>query len=83
MSKELEALRDICQSSHCVSEPLRKDLKPFEVTERKNIIHEALKRNEPMKPEKFRNTYDLCPTCAEILGETNYCPTCGQKIDWE
>jgi len=38
----LEALREICKSSHCVSDTLRIKLKPWEVTARKNIVYNAL-----------------------------------------
>jgi hypothetical protein len=42
--KAIEALKDICKSSHCVSEPLRLSLRPFEVTQRKNIIYDYIKQ---------------------------------------
>ncbi len=58
------------------------------------IIEEALKRNEPMKPllkDMGFGHYDIyCPSCKEYIGYKNsvrqsltlkYCPDCGQKLD--
>ena len=53
-------------------------------------IEEALKRNEPMKVVLetivFLSHVDFynCPKCGETLTERwyNYCPHCGQKLDW-
>lgn len=54
-------------------------------------IYKALKRNEPMKVISFDASsyygglgYFMCPKCEEILtkGYYNYCPNCGQKLDW-
>ena len=56
IEKVKEALREVCLSSHCVSETLRKDLKPFEVTERKNIIYEAISELERLRT--FKATFD-------------------------
>ena len=57
------------------------------------IIEEALKRNEPMKPllkDMGFGHYDIyCPSCKEYIGYKNsvrqsltlkYCPECGQRI---
>ena len=54
-------------------------------------IEEALKRNEPMKVDlkkmyalPYSGTYYECPKCGKTaLGRYhNYCPYCGQRIDW-
>ena len=58
------------------------------------IIEEALKRNEPMKPllkDMGFGHYDIyCPSCKEYIGYKNsvrqsltlkYCPECGQRIE--
>ena len=58
------------------------------------IIEEALKRNEPMKPllkDMGFEHYDIyCPSCKEYIGYKNsvrqsltlkYCPECGQRIE--
>ncbi len=60
---------------------------------------EAAKKQEPMKPiieqgapSYYGSTgicrdYYGCPKCDEKVGrgddKANYCPDCGQKIDWE
>ena len=53
-------------------------------------IEEALKRNEPMKVDletilnlSYADFYD-CPKCGGtfIKRWNNYCPDCGQKLDW-
>ena len=46
------------------------------------ILKQALKRNERMKPVKFKNTFGLCPICNQDLGQTEFCSNCGQKLDW-
>ena len=71
MSKELEALKQMIDS---------KCIETYEINE--VIVRKGLERNEPMKPVKFKNTFGLCPVCAEDLGKTKYCPNCGQKLDW-
>ena len=61
-----------------------------------NIIRKALKRNEPMKvilKDKGFEHYDVyCPKCKEYVGfknsvreslALNYCPNCGQNLEWE
>ncbi len=54
------------------------------------IIEEALKLNEPMKVDletiisiSDGDYYD-CPKCGDkVIGKYyNYCPYCGQKLDW-
>ena len=25
---------------------------------------------------------DICPTCGSVLGKPQYCPNCGQALDW-
>ena len=57
-------------------------------------IEEALKRNEPMKVDletilnlSYADFYD-CPKCGKTVRDIinrryyNYCPDCGQKLDW-
>lgn len=48
-----------------------------------DILEEAIKRNEPMKPIKQNDSFGLCPICKQDLGRTNYCDNCGQRLDWE
>ncbi len=55
-------------------------------------IEEALKRNEPMKVDLettlslIDGDYYNCPKCGDddmLIGiRYNYCPYCGQKLDW-
>ena len=45
-------------------------------------LNELNKRNEPMKPIKQNDSFGLCPICKTDLGRTNYCETCGQRLDW-
>ena len=51
-------------------------------------LNELKKRNEPMKVD-LAASYDgllgcfKCPKCGETLRRYyNYCPDCGQKLDW-
>ena len=50
---------------------------------------DALKKTEAMKPVRVimcanGSTTDGCPLCGkEYFEMVNYCPGCGQKIDWE
>ena len=55
-----------------------------------DILEQALKRNEPMKVDletkdvlPNSGTYYDCPKCDKVIGKHyNYCPYCGQKLDW-
>ena len=48
------------------------------------LIKEALKKQIPKKPKGTQ--IPICGVCNGIMdlmqGELNYCPNCGQKIDW-
>lgn len=55
------------------------------------IIKEALEKQIPYEPYKFSESCKggsilVCGNCNGVmelaLGELNYCPNCGQKIDW-
>ena len=59
------------------------------------IAVEAMKKQDPMKPEKINDNY-YCRVCNEFVGsedcydgegkniryEKTYCENCGQAIDW-
>lgn len=60
-------------------------------------IHQALLKEKPQKLERYADGYDeegneiydmaVCPICrrefeVEYTEHCNYCPTCGQKLDW-
>ena len=101
MSKELEAL-NILRDNHI--QFTREKYGNLDKEKLQNIINlklarwdileEALKRNEPMKPllkDMGFEHYDIyCPSCKEYIGFRNsvresltlkYCPDCGQKLD--
>ena len=44
------------------------------------IIKEALKRSEPMKPIKDKENY-RCARCAHLV-DNHYCSDCGGAVDW-
>lgn len=55
-------------------------------------VEEALKKQIPMKPKNYHGEeYPkwVCPNCDEDAyyalnaGEQQYCPECGQCIDWK
>lgn len=54
----------------------------------KRELEQALLKAQARKPRfnLFTEMY-YCPLCSGIVGSTlftdNYCPRCGQKIDWE
>ena len=77
MSKELETLEKLLAT--LIAPEQAEIFMPSDF----EILKQALKRNEPMKPKKFKNTFGLCPICVEDLGKTKYCPNCGQKLDWK
>ena len=94
MSKELEALKSI---KGTIIASTRGDfgfeyyyLSDIESTKKHfDIIEQALKRNEPMKVDletilSIRNSFFYnCPKCGKPLRRYyNYCPDCGQKLDW-
>jgi ribosomal protein L32 len=92
MTKELEAFELIG------SIPLENPVSPqwsypkdqiIKIQEAMGIIKDALKRNEPMKPKhpvynqhRLIGLISLCPNCGEEVRGDNYCPDCGQKLDW-
>ena len=45
------------------------------------IIKEALKRNEPMKPTLDENSNYRCARCHHIV-DNHYCSDCGGAVDW-
>ena len=69
-----------------------------ETIESFEIMAEAMKKQMPMKPvieqgapsyyggTSICRHYYSCPKCGEEVGRgddrANYCPECGQKIDW-
>lgn len=87
MSKELEAYDTVFNHlNNCTCQEGK-----FLVRSALDRIYQALKRNEPMKVISFDSSsyfgmlgYFRCPKCGEILtkGYYNYCPDCGQKLDW-
>lgn len=41
------------------------------------------KRDTPMKPTPYKKTIAICKSCEDFVDRwDNYCPNCGQKIDW-
>jgi len=99
MSKELEALKSI--KGTIISSRMGdwgfeyRYVSDIESTKKHfDIIEQALKRNEPMKPllkDMGFGHYDIyCPSCKEYIGYKNsvrqsltlkYCPECGQRIE--
>ena len=48
---------------------------------------EALAYRTPKKPESKNYHFGgmflpACPTCGEFLTDEDYCPKCGQAIEW-
>ena len=93
MTKELEALKNI---KGTIISSTRGDW-GFEyrhvgdiesIKKHLDIIEQALKRNEPMKPQTktYTNGFFMrraCSVCdTTIQKEFVYCPYCGQKLDW-
>ena len=84
MNKELEAIKRleaIIEDEWLGIDTWLKNELPF--------IKQALKRNEPMKVDletilSIRNSFFYnCPKCGKPLRRYyNYCPDCGQKLDW-
>lgn len=42
----------------------------------------AIEKQVPNKPKRKMDAM-CCPTCETILYRSEYCPECGQKIDWK
>lgn len=80
----------------CLKEDLMRLEYFYEETDRK-FITEALEKQIPKKPyldESTERTLFKCSNCKRIRItkwndslrsgiETEYCPSCGQKLDWE
>ena len=59
----------------------------YEPNEASEIVIEALEKQVPMKPVYDHRYHELgCVDCGNLVSvweETpNYCPQCGQKLDW-
>jgi len=49
-----------------------------------DAVDMAMKALEKQIPKKWFHDCGMyyCPVCNEFMFEGNYCPNCGQKIDW-
>ena len=72
---------------------------PEDYVEAIRLAKEVFDKQEPMQPvieqgapsyyggSGICREYCACPKCGEAVGrgddKANYCPACGQKIDWE
>ena len=97
MNKELEALKRLYEDAVVYGEYLYEldllgDKSYLERIEKDfNLLKQALKRNEPLKVDletkdalPNSGTYYDCPKCDKVIGKHyNYCPYCGQRLDWE
>ena len=84
MSKALDLLQEIWDTTYLDDASFLEYPIFDENDERFEQIKQALKRNEPMKPIQNNDPrfYD-CPNCQENISSVeNYCPDCGQKLDW-
>jgi hypothetical protein len=71
MNKELEALDKLWNGNEITGKDYL-------------IVKNAIKRNTPMKVKKDIGG-EFCPRCefdSFGMGAINYCPQCGQKLDW-
>lgn len=50
------------------------------------LLQKLVDRVTPNKPKSEKEIFYLCPICKEFVGDefdkNNYCPVCGQAIDW-
>ena len=57
----------------------------MEPNEMLKIVENALYRKTPKKPEMEKYTKRelyFCPICGTDVTDCNFCPHCGQAIDW-
>ena len=88
MNEELEAL-NILRENHIYFikkryEKLDKDTLQNIINRklaRWDILEEALKLNEPMKPMLDENNNHRCARCHHIV-DNHYCSDCGGAVDW-
>lgn len=59
------------------------------LVECRTLIHKAVEKQIPCKPVPTKSNkaeIPVCGKCGGIMdleqGNLNYCPNCGQKIDW-
>ncbi len=54
--------------------------------EHTKLIKTALEKQIPFKPENQRVNFRIkmgnCYCCKTVFPSENYCPKCGQKLDW-
>ena len=87
MMTEIEAIREL----HNIRP--RGSIIPQKRAEALDVAIKALEKQIPKKPSemqpanKLTNGYYGCPICKNVVGiddiQDDYCPTCGQKLDWE
>ena len=85
----IERIRD-----HMLIHHMYQSSEIYNVAEALNIASEALKAQEPMKPqvkhfEFHYASYDeyedraYCPKCGiRLIQQVNYCPNCGRAVKW-
>lgn len=61
-----------------------KEQRAFYITEAFDMAIKALEKQIPIKPHKDNKVpnLDFCK-CGTEVTNCDYCPMCGQKIDWE
>ena len=77
MNKELEALKRIKQHCEHYYDALLGEMEEYQ------LIEQALKLNEPMKPN-YGGKFPQCPVCKKLLHSIwqKHCDNCTQAIDW-
>lgn len=67
-------------------------MRKYDVSSPKNMeeklvrLEELEKKETPMKPIRHSNNYYRCENCDGLFQNyhyQNYCPNCGQRLDWE
>jgi len=80
MSKELEALNYLVNLAVVGNKENNRE----KVFTSEEIILQALKRNEPMKPIYEKDGTRSCPCCKGnwLTPNFKFCSDCGQNLDW-
>lgn len=47
-----------------------------------NVLYKAIEKQNAKKPLERKDGFSFCPVCERCVTNADYCPGCGQKIDW-
>lgn len=80
IDEAIEEIKDNMSCDYCISGCDKCDISSCSNKDSFNMAIQAL---EKQKPNKIKE-YWICPVCNHDFGmyKANYCPHCGQRLNW-